>query len=292
MSHVFEALKQAELERGGKAPEAVELGELATGLLQEQEIPTDRTWLDETAVVTAAPAADSRLIALTGGDTLGAEKFRLLRARLRHLREKRQLNRVAITSGVPDDGKTLVACNLAVSLASHNAEKVLLLEGDLRKPTVGTQFGLKDLKGISEWAQEEAPLSDFIYRLENSGLFLLTAGKPADDALKILHSSRFLEALAQIAGSFDWIIIDTPPLAPVADAHFWSRHADGVLLVVRQGRTPKTVLQKGLETLDGTSLLGVVLNDAPGAEHSYYYKYYDRGSRVLNNPPEASANGQ
>lgn len=274
MSYVFEALKQAEAARDGKPLELAGLENISSEVLHN--VQSDNTWLDQVQVVKATPRAKSRLVTFTDGDGLGAEKFRLLRARLRHLQEKGQLHKIIVTSGVPNDGKTLVSSNLAVSLAKHNAQKVLLLEGDLRQPVLSGRFGLTRLQGITEWAQQDLPIGQFMYRLEGSELFLLPAGQPTQDASKILTSSRFVEALNKLSSSFDWIIIDTPPLFPVADVHLWSKHADGVLLVVRQGSTPKKLLQRGLQTLDGANLLGVVLNDVPTAEHSYYQKYYDR----------------
>jgi capsular exopolysaccharide synthesis family protein len=273
MSYVFEALKQAEAERGGKALELAELVNVPAEVLQT--VQSDKTWLDQVQVIKAVPSSDSRLVTFTDGDALGAEKFRLLRARLRHLQEKNQLHKIIVTSGVPNDGKTLVSSNLAASLASHNAQRVLLLEGDLRQPVMSGRFGLSRLQGITEWAQQDLPIDQFMYRFEGTQLFLLPAGQPTQDASKVITSDRFVEVLNKISASFDWVIIDTPPLFPVADVHLWSKHADGVLLVIRQGSTPKKLLRRGLKSLDGANLLGIVLNDVPTVEHSYYQKYYD-----------------
>ena len=225
---------------------------------------------------------EHRMVTLTDVDCLGAQKFRLLRARLRHLREKAPLKRIVVTGGVPDDGKTVVASNLAMSLAHHNSQRVLLLEGDLRQPAASAQFGLHGLRGLNEWSQEDKPISEFLYRLGSTQLFLLPAGEPAEDPLKILNSSRFAATLDRISVFFDWIIIDTPPLFPVADVHSWVNYSDGVLLVVRQGHTPKKLLQKGLKNLDGVNLLGVVLNDSPAAERTYYREYYNRSLSNAN----------
>jgi Mrp family chromosome partitioning ATPase len=94
---------------------------------------------------------ESRVVTLTESNSLGAEKFRLLRARLRNLRERQPLQKLVITSAVPNDGKTMVAMNLAVCLAKHTNEKILLLEGDMRRPTLDQHLGIKFLPGIGEW---------------------------------------------------------------------------------------------------------------------------------------------
>jgi capsular exopolysaccharide synthesis family protein len=272
MSHVFDALKQAEVERNGKSLEVADLGDFATQLLREDK--SDRTWMDDVPVAAIDTREENRLVTLTDGDSLGAQKFRLLRARLRHLREKSPLKRIVVTSAVPDDGKTMVSSNLAVSLSQHNRLRVLLLEGDLRRPSASAQFGLRGLRGLNEWSQSEEPISDYIYRLGESQLFLLPAGAPAEDPLKILNSRRFADTLERLSAYFDWIVIDTPPLFPLADVHSWVNYSDGLLLVVRQGHTPRKLLQKGLKNLDGVNLIGIVMNDTPAAENSYYQKYY------------------
>jgi receptor protein-tyrosine kinase len=229
---------------------------------------------DEIKSLLPAVREESRVVTLTESNGLGAEKFRLLRARLRNLRERRQLQKLVISSAVPNEGKTMVAMNLAVSLAKHTSEKILLLEGDLRKPMLGEHLGIKALPGIGEWALAEEPISKFIYRFNDLQLWILPAGSAPENPVNILQSPRFLDLFKQISTGFDWIIIDAPPLLPMADVSFWSRQADGMLLVVREGTSPKTVLQKGLETLDNPKLIGVVLNEAHQVESSYYSHYY------------------
>jgi receptor protein-tyrosine kinase len=165
--------------------------------------------------------------------------------------------------------------NLAVCFSKHTAERVLLLEGDLRKPTLGTHLGIGTLPGLGDWSLADKPIHKFIYRFDSLQLWVLPAGSTPENPVSILQSARFLELYSQLSASFDWILIDAPPLLPMADVSFWSRQADGLLLVVREGRTPKTILKKGLETLDNPKVIGVVVNDAHGLEKSYYEHYYD-----------------
>jgi capsular exopolysaccharide synthesis family protein len=276
MSRVYEALRQSELENGGSStlldPDTFLGASTSTAQVIEQPA-TGLPW-DEIKSLLPAVREESRVVTLTEGNGLGAEKFRLLRARLRNLRERQQLYRLVITSAVPNEGKTLVAMNLAVCLAKHTNEKILLLEGDLRKPMLGEHLGIKTLPGIGEWASADQPVSKFIYRFDDLQLWILPAGSAPEDSVNILQSSRFLELYKQLCTCFDWIIIDAPPLLPMADVSFWSRQADGLLLVVREGKTPKSILQKGLETLDHPKVIGVVLNESHQVESSYYHHYY------------------
>jgi capsular exopolysaccharide synthesis family protein len=280
MSRVYEALRLADLENGVSPtlldPDTLLAASGSAAPLIEQ--PTREMPWDEIKSLHPAVREESRIVTLTEGNSLGAEKFRLLRARLRNLRERRQLQKLVITSAVPNEGKTLVAMNLAVCLAKHTDEKILLLEGDLRKPMLGEHLGIKALPGVGEWASAEEPVSKFVYRFDDLQLWILPAGSAPADPVNILQSPRFLELFKQLSTCFDWIIIDAPPLLPMADVSFWSRQADGMLLVVREGRTPKAILQKGLETIDNPKVVGVVLNDAHQVESSYYHHYYGKKS--------------
>ena len=282
MSRVYEALRLSELETGvGPAtldPDCL-LSFSTSTVVGSDQSRTAVQW-NEIESLNPTVAEKSRVVALTEGNGLGAEKFRLLRARLRNLREHLALQRLVLTSAVPGDGKTMVTMNLAVSLAKHTDEKILLLEGDLRKPMVGEHLGIRGRRGLGDWCLCDEPISNFIYRLDDSQLWVLHAGTTPENPVTILQSARFLELYRHLCSCFDWIIIDAPPLVPMADVSFWSRNADGLLLVVRQGKTPKMVLRKGLETLDNPKVIGVVLNDARDIESSYYQRYH-RGQQKV-----------
>ena len=281
MSRVYEALRQSEIDKGGTPTLLDPDTFLAAVSAPGKVVPEPASGLPWGEIKSLLPAVreESRVVTLTENNGLGAEKFRLLRARLRNLREKRQLQKLVVSSAVPNEGKTMVAMNLAFSLAKHTNEKILLLEGDLRKPMLGEHLGVKSLPGIGEWASSEKAIHKFVYHFSDLQLWILPAGSAPDDPVNILQSARFLELFNQLSTCFDWIVIDAPPLLPMADVNFWSRQADGLLLVVREGVTPKSILQKGLETLDNPKLIGVVLNEAHQIESSYYSDYYYQGSK-------------
>ncbi len=271
MSRVYDALCQSEQERG-LTPEVLKLGSLApqpATLVPNQSFP----W-EQIATFSLPFNEDSRLVAMTEGSNLGAEKFRLLRARLRHLQDRQPIKRVVISSAVPEEGKTLVATNLGISLAKHTSQKVLLIEGDLHKPALAERMGLSLRQGLSEWLVDGQPLTQYLYHVDNINLWILPAGVPHEHPLGILQSAKFLDSLSALTELFDWILIDAPPLLPLADVSFWVRQADGLLLVVRRGKAGRKLLQKGLETLDNPRILGVVLNDTHAGERNYYDRYY------------------
>jgi capsular exopolysaccharide synthesis family protein len=208
---------------------------------------------------------------------LGAEKFRFLAVRLRQLRQNRPLKKVLITSTIPQEGKSTVANNLACTLARKKQQKTLLLEGDLRRPSLAAQFGFGKLPGLCEWLSGQTETIN-IYRLEGLGLWILPAGSAPENPLELMQSGKLAALMQQLEAWFDWIVIDSPPVLPLADASLWSRLADGVLLVTRKGTTEKQQLQRGLEVIEKSKLLGALVNGSENVAHSDYYQRYTASS--------------
>jgi capsular exopolysaccharide synthesis family protein len=217
-----------------------------------------------------------RLVSAGNNDSSAAEAFRLLSVRLRHLRRERPLKKLLITSTIPQEGKSVVSANLACVMSSGATQKVVLLEGDVRRPTLSKVFGLRAHPGLCEWLQGERSLADSLYRLEGAGIWLLPAGSAPVNPLELLESKKLPDLMEQLAAIFDWIIIDSPPVLPIADTSVWSRLADGILLVTRQGVTEKRHLQRGLEALDQGKLIGALLNSSRRTSDNDYYAYRPR----------------
>lgn len=220
-----------------------------------------------------AVTSSSRLVYFTEPDSLAAEKFRFLGVRLRQLRQNRSLKKVLITSTIPEEGKSLVSANLAGVLARRK-EKVLLIEGDMRRPTLAQQFGVGRLTGLAEWLQSGLQTPSNIYRLGGPGFWFMPAGDPPANPLELMQSGRLSLLMGQLTMLFDWIIVDSPPLLPLADTTVWARLTDGILLIAREGTTQRTPLERGLEVLKNTDLLGVVLNGSSHSDHENYYQRY------------------
>jgi capsular exopolysaccharide synthesis family protein len=215
----------------------------------------------------------SRVVSVTDKDSLAAEKFRFLSVRLRQLQQTRPLKKVLITSTIPQEGKSMVAANLACTLARRTHQKTLLLDGDLRRPSVARLFGLGKTPGLSEWLQGERSPMTSIYHLEDAGLWVLPAGNSPRNPLEAMQSGRLAGLMDQLTSWFDWVIIDSPPVLPLADTSVWMRMADGVLLVARQGASEREHLKRGLAAIEASKLLGAILNcSAKSAQSDYYYQ--------------------
>jgi len=304
MSRIFDALQRSGLERTGvEYPDMVSVAaqvfeapqeKVADPALGEEATPEQQLASQDPEVFVAkseAPVTDksddsiefpslevsitpaSRLVVLSEPDSLAAEKFRFLGVRLRQLRQSRPLKKVLVTSTIPEEGKSLVSANLAGVLAKRK-EKVLLIEGDLRRPVLAQQFGLGRLTGLAEWMQSGTQPTSNIYHLTGPGIWFLPAGAPPANPLELMQSGRLSALMSRLATQFDWIVVDSPPLLPLADTTVWSRFTDGAVLVAREGKTEKAALQRGLEILKKSDLLGVVLNGCTNSHHGSYYQRY------------------
>ena len=231
---------------------------------------------DKSRSVMVQPPPTSRLVAWNDPNSLGAEKFRALAVRLDDMRRQHDLKSLQVTSSVINEGKSFVAANLAVTLAKYSGSKTLLIEGDLHRPTLASMFGLKDLQGLSDWwTSRNQELTRYMLRFTGAGLWFLPAGKACDRPSEILRSGQLAKAFAELAGQFDWIVVDSTPMLPVIDANLWSRLVDGTLLVVREGVAPLKALKKGLQSLDHPKLIGVVVNEASDFDQiDYDGQYY------------------
>jgi capsular exopolysaccharide synthesis family protein len=237
-----------------------------------QDMDHDLGELNEPPGVALDVPRNARLVAMMEQESVGAEKFRVLAARLQYFRKQRQLKKVVITSTIKGEGKSVVSANLALTLARR--QRTLLIDGDLRQSGLRELLTTHGLAGVTEWWREPAEVSEFFARVSAVPLWVLPAGEAMGEPLEILQSRRMSEMLSQVAEWFEWVIIDSPPLAAVADPNVWATQADGTLLVVEQGKTPKKLLQKTLQSIENLKLIGVVMNGAQDADHQYYRQYY------------------
>lgn len=216
------------------------------------------------------------------------EQFRSLRSRLQEFRELNTLKTVMISSGVPQEGKTFIAANLAISLARHDASRVLLIDGDMRRASLYKMLGCPNGPGLTEFLSGRATLNEVMQRAQlddpaapvPNGLQSLTfigGGDEPEHAADLSGNDRFPELIAAAAPLFDWIIVDSSPVNLVADGVNLSRACDGVVLVARGGVTKLEVAQRALSELKAAKMLGVVLNavvDPPVADGYYGYDGY------------------
>jgi capsular exopolysaccharide synthesis family protein len=223
----------------------------------------------------------NRLQALTDQGGVGAETFRALAIRLKHFQERQHIRRLLVTSSIKGEGKSVISANLAVSLARR--QKTLLIDGDLHQSGLQDVIGIRGQAGLADWWRGEKPIAGFLRRMEGLSLWYLAAGQAAEQPLEILQSQKLSTMLDEVAQWFDWIVIDSSPVIPVADCSLWARLSDRALMVVRRGKTPKPLLQKALKT-DNLKVLGIVTNDWEDADHKYYRQYY-KNTRSSNLAP-------
>ena len=285
MSRLYEALRRMESER--KPPDVGSPGPATPTTLLNSATggPVD---LRTVGSAKMEPFATSRLVAVTDPRSLGAEKFRSLATRLENVRRERELRSLQITSSVIGEGKTLVSANLALTLALECAAKVLLIEGDLHRPSLASRLGLTELAGLNQWWDgRDQQITQFIYRLNQWPLWFLGAGGASEQPSHILQSGRFAGAFLRLNSGFDWIIVDSTPMLPTVDANLWSRLVDGTILVVREGVALVKALKKGLQALDNPKLVGIVLNEASEFNRAnyedQYYALQESKIRVVEN---------
>jgi capsular exopolysaccharide synthesis family protein len=273
MSRVYEALQKSQGESPSASPlvsgqpeaaapsEATSVG-VAAGL--PVGAPTETSWLNVPAdrILRPTPTPEQRLVALTEPDSPGAEMFRVLSTRLAHMQNKRRLQKLLITSSVGDEGKSVIAVNLALTLARRPNARTLLIEADLRRPSASQLLTSAQLRGISDWDAGKLALEDSLYQVNDLPLWLLSAGHGMGEPLPLLESDRFAKMLETVSSSFDWVVLDATPILPMADSTSLARLCDGVLVVVREGHTHRKVLNKALESIEKNKLLGMVFNEA------------------------------
>ncbi len=233
-----------------------------------------------TSIEVVTSRVEPHLVAITEPRSPHAEQYRSLRTRVLHASERRKVQTIVVTSAGVAEGKTITALNLAWLLAQTDGVRALLIDGDLRQPCATDYLALDAPTGLSEVLAGEASLHESIVRLEPAGLHLLPGGTPRDNCAELLSGPKFSAVLAELRRTFDYILIDAPPLGLFTDATVLINRADGALVVVRANKTRYGTLDRLLEPLPRERLLGIVLNgaeDAPDA-NSYYYqrRYYRR----------------
>ena len=286
MSQIFDALQRTEADRSGielsAARELLEVVERNTGQSaapsEHHKANTSRDQFGQFQTVQVLLSPQNKFVSITDVESLAAEKFRFLGIRLRYLQQKRALKSLLITSPVEGEGKSTIAGNLACALAGSKQQKILLLEGDLRRPSLAQQLGLGELPGLSELLEGEVDEPKNVYRLESLNLWILPAGRPSRNPSEILQPGRLSTLMQRLEGGFDWIVVDSPPILPLADTSIWMRLTDAILLVTRPGTTAKRQLQRSLEAIEQSKLLGAVLNGSKEAVANNYYYYSSRSA--------------
>ncbi|MGG6433224.1 CpsD/CapB family tyrosine-protein kinase [Anoxybacillus sp. D401a] len=214
------------------------------------------------------------LITKTNPKSPISEQYRTIRTNILFSVVDRPLRSLMVTSSAPAEGKSTTVANLAVVFAQQG-KKVLLVDADLRKPTVHYTFRKDNHVGVTNVLTKQAPFQTAVKETDVDNLFVLTSGPIPPNPAELLGSSAMEELLAEAYKQFDLVLFDTPPVLAVTDAQILANQCDGTILVVHSGKTEIEAAQKAKELLINAKgkLLGVVLNQKKQKESSYYYYY-------------------
>jgi capsular exopolysaccharide synthesis family protein len=223
----------------------------------------------------AEAGISEQIVSLVAPDSFAADQYRTLRHTVERLRQDAGVQVLAVTSPSPGDGKSVTTLNLAGALAQSPDARVLVIDADLRRPSISAYLGLEGARtlGLANALKGECDLADTIRHLEHFNLAVLPAGAPQLSPYELLNSSRFDDLIKDARRDYTFVIIDTPPSVPLPDCRLIERSLDGLLIVVAAHKTPRRQLAETLTCLDPAKVVGVVFNgdDRP---LTGYYGYY------------------
>lgn len=203
------------------------------------------------------------------------EAYRVIRTSIQFAQAGKELKTLAVTSCMPNEGKSITVANLAVVL-TQAGKSVLLLDCDMRNPTVHKNFGLSNKLGLSSCISMGTALSDAVQKTSIEGLYALTGGVIPPNPSELLGSEQMKNVLQRAKEQYDYVLIDTPPVMPVTDALIVSRFVDGMILVIASAEVKVEMARDVKNQLvnAGANILGVVLNKVRSEHHGYGYGYY------------------
>jgi capsular exopolysaccharide synthesis family protein len=312
MSRIHEALKRAEQERAAGAPhdlpiEAVQAAEtsphvlaaeLPEGAATPEAEPVTRPGSSKSLeeFLAKCPRRDwklnSKSILFMNGNSHGpgTEEFRKLRSNLYLLRNKEEFRSILVTSAMPAEGKSFVTVNLAHAFARQHERNALIIDVDLRLPTLHKALGTAPCPGLTEYLRGEVDEAAIIQRGPSDNLYFIPAGASTTNPLELIGNGRFLQLMQKMAPLFDWVVLDSAPVLPVSDTGMIAEYCDGVLLVVRAKDTAFNLVQKAKKDLGEHRVLGVVLNGVEPRD-SYGSYYYYSGTYGMYGAEHRSAKG-
>jgi capsular exopolysaccharide synthesis family protein len=265
---ILGALDQQENPQAGKTfGQFAEPGEqwrdLATRFNLRPEI------VEQAEQVACQPRADERVLSTGRFPASAQESFRVLCQRLLQVREQRRLQTVLVTSAVPREGKTVVAINLAATLA-RSSPAVLLVDADLRHPRFPV-LGIAPRPGLADYLAGRIEPTQAIFRVDPLGFYYLSAGFASANPSELIQKPALQEFIGQAAAAFDWVIFDSPSINLFADPRHLATLVDGVVLVVRENVTPKEAAEKSLAALDKAFIVGLVFNASTSSPYADYH---------------------
>jgi len=225
------------------------------------------------------------LLTLTEPDSLISEEYRRIKSMIIRETKSNFLNTLMITSSIESEGKTLTSINIAVTMAQEIDHSILLIDADLRKPKTHEYLGVRYKHGLSDYLKGEVDISDILIKTGIGNLILIPAGRAVSNPVELLSSDRMKTLVHELKHRYidRYVIIDTPPILPFADAIAVGSLVDGVVFIVREGRTQKKAIEDSLNLIKNLNVLGIVFNRVREANlnghHYRYYNYYSYGKQ-------------
>jgi len=275
MSRVYRALEKVEEERKQKLEEpSLKIVEEKPVLKKEGPALEFR---EEKAGEMGLPSKEAAPVLIVPPHSFGSEAFQKLKTQI-FLHPGNSLRTILVTSAAPQEGKTLVAVNLAVSISKEIHSNAILVDGDLRRPGIHLEKSHSN-KGLSSYLSNGVPLSEILINSEIEKLRVILAGASTRKSSELIRSKKMGELLQTLKefGDNTYIVIDSPPIMATADPSLLSKMVDGIILVVRAGHTSRESVQSAIKSIDREKIIGVVFNQIdikPSAYFSEYYRYY------------------
>ena len=224
---------------------------------------------------------DKNMVSLLEPQSFEAEQFKHLRTNILFPVSGKPPRLIMVTSALPDEGKSFVAANLAVSIAQNINEHVLLIDCDVRCPSIHKSFGFGDMPGLSEHLNKDTPLSSLLLKTEINKLTILPGGIPPQNPAELMSSKQMAELLKEIKSRYNdrYIIVDSPPPNLTSETNVIARQVDGIVLVIKAGSTRRELLEELVEMMGKEKVLGVVLNwfDMSSVKYYGHEKYSQHG---------------
>jgi capsular exopolysaccharide synthesis family protein len=212
------------------------------------------------------------------------EQYRQLAAVLHDAQGTTGIRVIMVASAVAGEGKTLTAANLALTFSESYQKRVLLIDADLRRPSLHTVFRIETTSGLTDGLAD--PKAALVVRQISSRLSLLPAGRPVADPMAALTSARMQQLVSEAKENFDWVILDTPPLAVLPDAHLLASIVEGAVMVIKADSTPFDLIKRSVDALGRARILGVVLNNTKSTSRSSEYTHDYYGPRTQETASE------
>jgi exopolysaccharide/PEP-CTERM locus tyrosine autokinase len=270
MGKIFDALEKAEKRASGlkpvlhapDKPKAIAKNDMATNIVQLEAV--NKKPLDD--------KLDPNLIAYYSPQSVEAELFKVLRTNILFPTNGTAPKLILVTSAMPGDGKSFVSANLAISMAQGVEEHVLLIDGDIRKPSIHRLFGHEKTMGLAEILSNGSDLANVLLKTPIPKLTILPGGEPPSNPSELLSSKKMKALLDEVMNRYEdrYIIIDSPPPAMAIETTAIAKIVQGVIVVVKAGKTPKQAVSDVIEQIGKEKILGIVLNNMDQSINKYY----------------------